>query len=90
MGYGDTSGYLQQCPRNLSLMENLLLIDLHFAMPAGHVPIMTAVKSIDGLSIHIRDVMARCFPVTCLPPDSTRPYRTRTGLFTFLPGIHLE
>lgn len=50
---GAAPGYLQQCSHNLSLMENLLLIDLHFAMPASHTPIMTAVKSIQGLSIHL-------------------------------------
>lgn len=50
---GAAPGYLQQCSRNLSLMENVLLIDLHFAMPASHTPIMTAVKSIHRLSIHL-------------------------------------
>lgn len=40
----------EQGPGNLSLMGNLLLIDLHFAMPASRTPITQAVTHITGIS----------------------------------------
>lgn len=40
----------EQGPGNLSLMGNLLLIDLHFAMPASRTPITQAVRHVTGIS----------------------------------------
>lgn len=40
----------KQGPGNLSLMGNLLHIDLHFAMPASRTPITQAVRHITGIS----------------------------------------
>lgn len=52
----------EQGPGNLSLMGNLLLIDLRFAVPASRTPITQAVRHITGVSASLSLWCHRTFP----------------------------